>query len=129
MDTWTIKNAVVPMKDDGASNARGSWCHLDLFNRLKVIETFLPANGGCRWRLSRWLAGGFPFVMAAALHRPAVLCRAKEGTCPVHSRLFYCSQCSSAFVICQERFYGNCQTFALAKATSVGLVLLSPKTP
>src|SRR5437588_3503409 len=25
--------------------------------------------------------------------------------------------------------YGNCQTFALAKATSVGPVLLSPKTP
>lgn len=34
------------------------------------IETLLPANGGDRWRLSRWLAGGLPFVVAAALHYP-----------------------------------------------------------
>jgi len=32
------------------------------------IETLLPDNGGDRWRLSRWLAGGFPPGAAAALH-------------------------------------------------------------
>ncbi len=22
----------------------------------------MPGNGGCRWRFSRWLAGGFPLA-------------------------------------------------------------------
>jgi len=64
---------------------RGATLIYSIFNE---IETLLPANGGDRWRLSRWLAGRFPFVAAAALHQPAVLSCSTEGTCPVRCHCF-----------------------------------------
>jgi hypothetical protein len=46
-------------KDDDAKYA-GPWCHLDFFNlKREVKHSQLPCNGGNRWRLSRWLTGGF----------------------------------------------------------------------
>src|SRR5579875_2404842 len=81
------KKAVILKKDDGAICM--SWCHLDLFKpRQSGLKLILPGNGGDRWRLSRWLAGGFPFQMAAALHRPAVLCCQKKVLVPFVAHIF-----------------------------------------
>jgi len=75
------------VKDDDANNAWDRGATL-IYSNSCELETLVPANGGDRGRFSRWLAGGFPFATAAALHQPAVLCCPAKGTCPVRCLYF-----------------------------------------
>jgi hypothetical protein len=92
-------------------------------------EPLLPVNGGCRWRVSRWLAGGLPCLCAAASHQPTALLRASPGTFPVPRLLSYFR--SSSVPVSQEtvKHFYNCHTFAFVKAASVGFELSPAKTP
>ena len=94
------------------------------------LKLTMPANGGNRWRLSRWLAVGFHFYRLPRCTHPQLTVARKKATCPVQSLSFITNRLPVPllFVNSKEKAH-NCQTSALLNATTVELVLLSPNTP
>ncbi len=90
----------------------------------------MPANGGNRWRLSRWLAGGFHsyWLLRCTVSQLAVAGQKLLVPFIAFSLLLTDYQWICYLSIVKLTAY-NCHTLALLNATTVELVLLSPNTP
>src|SRR5579872_6247933 len=73
--------------------------------------SFLPANGGDRWRCSRWLLGGFLSCLLPRRTGPRLSVAKQRILVPIIAIRFCCLQHSSVYGICQLRVFTQAGDF------------------